>query len=208
MGRYALHCEVEALRRTLPMRGIGIEMGAGTGIFAEHLREDERIIICLDPSPGMLGKAKKRGLPSILGVIEYPPLRDRCLDFAYMVATLEFLIDPVKALEAVKNPLKPAKPLLLLFINRESSWGHLYLKLSTEGDPIFSKAKLYTYSEALGIVEKAGFTIRRAISTLLEPPDKPGREAVFAEVERGGGVILLELEPLGEDTPREVVECV
>ncbi|MCD6479975.1 class I SAM-dependent methyltransferase, partial [Candidatus Bathyarchaeota archaeon] len=166
MGRYALSCELEGLKRMLPQRGIGIDVGAGTGIFAEHL-SDDRIIICLDPSPGMLRRAARRGLPSILGVAEHPPLRPRCLDFIYMVATLEFLPEPIKALEALRISLKPHGSLILLIINTESPWGRLYLKLGEEGDPIFSRIRLYNYEDALKLLKEAGLKLLAAVGTLM-----------------------------------------
>ncbi len=194
MGRYALSCELEGLKRMLPQRGIGVDVGAGTGIFAEHL-SDDRIIICLDPSPGMLRKAIEKRLPSILGVAEHPPLRLKCLDFIYMVATLEFLPEPVKALKALKTSLKTRGSLILLIINRESPWGRLYLKLGGEGDPIFSRIRLYNYEEALHILEEAGLKLISAVGTLTEPPDRPGDKATFTTPDVEAGVLLLEAKP-------------
>jgi len=193
MGRYALSCELEGLKRMLPSRGIGVDVGAGTGIFAEHL-SDDRIIICLDPSPGMLRRAVERRLPSILGVAEHPPLRPRCLDFIYIVATLEFLPEPIKALKALRISLKPHGSLILLIINRESLWGRLYLKLGEEGDPIFSRIHLYTHREALKLLEEAGLKPIREMGTLLEPPDRPGGEAILTAPSSKTGVIIIEAE--------------
>ena len=191
MGRYALSCELMGLREMLPSRGVGVDVGGGTGIFAERLRDDERIIICLDPSPGMLRRAVERGLPSILCVAEHPPLRLRCLDFIYMVATLEFLQDPVKALRVLKAHLRNGGPLILLIINRDSPWGQLYLKLGGEGDPIFSRMHLYNYREILKLLREADLKPISAMGTLLEPPDRPGGEAILTEVDSKAGVILI-----------------
>ena len=143
----------------------------------------------------MLRRAVERRLPSILGVAEHPPLRPRCLDFIYMVATLEFLPEPVKALEALKTSLKPRGSLILLIINRESPWGRLYLKLGEEGDPIFSRIHLYNYEDALKLLKEAGLKLLAAVGTLMETPDRPGDEATFTTPDAEAGVLLLKARP-------------
>ncbi|HDJ21628.1 MAG TPA: class I SAM-dependent methyltransferase [Candidatus Bathyarchaeota archaeon] len=62
VGVYAFRSELVGLEALLPHSGLGIDIGAGTGIFAKYLSTDERSIVCLDPSSGMLKEAKKRGI--------------------------------------------------------------------------------------------------------------------------------------------------
>ena len=187
----AFRSELMGLEALLPHSGLGVDIGAGTGIFADHLSAAERDIVCLDPSPGMLRKAEKRGLPSILATVESLPIKIGSLDFAYMVAVIEFLKDPVEALRSISVILKEDAPLVILLINRESTWGERYLKQAEKGDLIFSHARLYTEGEASSLVEKAGYEPLEIMGTLTVPPDEPTEKHELVSVTEGAGVILI-----------------
>ena len=45
-GRQVFDAELNAVGLHIPKEGIGLELGAGTGIFAEHLTGAGRIIVC------------------------------------------------------------------------------------------------------------------------------------------------------------------
>ncbi len=190
-GVYAFHSELMGLKALLPPSGVGIDIGSGTGIFAEHLTTDERCVICMDPSPGMLDKVKKRGLPAIRATVEALPLRYGRLQFAYMVTVMEFLRNPLRALCSIGEILKEDAPLVTLLINRESPWGEQYSKLAEKGDPIFSHARLFTLNEASCILKKSGFHVEESIGTLTASPDEPKEEYKLVPIKRGVGVILI-----------------
>ncbi|MEJ2166902.1 MAG: hypothetical protein P8X90_15340 [Desulfobacterales bacterium] len=63
----AYHSELLAIRALLPWRGIGLEIGVGTGRFAAPLG----IEIGIDPFMAMLSYPAKRGILAIQG-IAYP----------------------------------------------------------------------------------------------------------------------------------------
>ncbi len=171
-GRQVLETELKALDCLIPGSGLGVEIGAGTGIFAESLSSDARTIVCVDPSVGMLRRASERGLHSVLAPGERPPLRDRCLGFAYLVTVLEFVEEPSAVLEGAKGALRDCSPVVVLTINRESPWGALYERLRNEGDPIFVVAKLYSFEEARAFFEAAGLAVAEAFGTLTSGPDE------------------------------------
>lgn len=60
---------IEAFRPT----GLGLEIGAGTGVLAKRLG----ITVGIDPSLGMLRLAKARGILAIRAVGEHLPFRKR-----------------------------------------------------------------------------------------------------------------------------------
>ena len=172
-GRQVLETELKALDGLIPGTGVGVEIGAGTGIFAESLSSDARTIICIDPSIGMLRRASERGLHVVLAPGERPPLRDRCLGFAYLVTVLEFVEEPSAVLEGAKGALRDSSPVVVLTINRDSPWGALYERLRDEGNPIFSVARLYSFEEARAFIEAVGLVVAEAFGTLISGPDEP-----------------------------------
>jgi len=191
VGVYAFRSELIGMEAFLPHSGVGIDIGAGTGIFAKHLSTDERRVVCLDPSPGMLKEAKERNLPAIIATAEASPIRIGSVDFAYMVTVLEFLPEPSKALHSVGEILREDAPLVILLINRDSSWGEHYSKLAEEGDPIFSSARLYTLGEVSSLLKGAGFEAVESVGTLTASPDEAGGEYELVPIGRGVGVILI-----------------
>jgi ubiquinone/menaquinone biosynthesis C-methylase UbiE len=191
IGMYAFRSELMGLEALLPPSGLGVDIGAGTGIFAAHLSTAERDVVCIDPSPGMLMMAHKRGLPAILATAESLPMKIGSLDFAYAVTVIEFLADPVKALHSISVILKEDAFLVLLFINRKSRWGEQYSKQAEEEDPIFSHSKLYTEEEVSSLLEKAGFEPLKTMGTLTAPPDEPIEEYKLVSVKEDVGVILI-----------------
>ncbi|MEN8160303.1 MAG: class I SAM-dependent methyltransferase [Myxococcota bacterium] len=78
-----------------------LEIGCGTGHFTEWLGERECTSIGLDRSPAMLREARRHGSgsPLVLGDAHRLPLRDRAVDVAALIATLEFLDSPALALQ-------------------------------------------------------------------------------------------------------------
>lgn len=172
-GRQVLETELKALDGLIPGTGVGVEIGAGTGIFAQSLSSDARTIVCIDPSISMLRRASERGLHAVLAPGERPPLRDRCLGFAYLVTVLEFVEEPSVVLEGAKDALRDGSPVVVLTINRESPWGELYERLRDEENPIFAVAKLYGFDEAKTFIEAAGLVMAEAFGTLTSGPDEP-----------------------------------
>jgi|GEM_PF-904412 len=191
IGMHAFCSELMGLEALLPHSGLGVDIGAGTGIFAAHLSTAERDVVCIDPSPGMLRMARKRGLPAILATAESLPMKIGSLDFAYAVTVIEFLEDPVKALRSISVTLKEDATLVILLINSESTWGEQYSKQAEKGDPVFSHARLYTEGEASSLLEKAGFELLEIMGTLTASPDEPIKEYKLVSVKQGVGVILI-----------------
>ena len=169
-GRQVLSAERRIVDGFLPDEGVGLEIGAGTGVFAEALTDSMRSVVCLDLSHKMLARSAGRGLPSILGSADAMPLRSGSLGFAYMVTVIEFLGDPVASLKEASRVTGRDAPIVALFINRESDWGRLYTAMAEKGDPIFSHAHLYTLDEVEEIALKASLKRCGALGTLTASP--------------------------------------
>ncbi len=199
IGSYAFQSELKGLKKLLPLTGIGVDIGAGTGIFAEQLTTDQRKIICIDPSPKMLIKANKRQLETIIAVAEKLPIVPRSIDFAYMVTVLEFLTEPLKAIKSIRDILKENSSLVILFINQESAWGERYSKQAMVGDPIFSHARIYKLEEVCALLKSSNYDPEEFVGTLTAPPDKPGKEVELVPVSPETGAIFLKARKIGID---------
>ncbi|WP_460024889.1 class I SAM-dependent methyltransferase [Infirmifilum sp. SLHALR2] len=197
-GSAVLEAEASLLDLLLP-RGVGADIGAGTGVFAEKLSEN-REIVCLDPSEPMLRLARGRCQHLVVGVGEQPPLRSGSLSFAYMVTVLEFLENPRKVLESVRGLLREGGVLAVLSIERESPWGQLYRRLASENlDPVLAKAKFYSRREAEDFLLEAGYSIStRAWALDYEPLAVPeGKPRLYVDEEcLRCGVYALVAKPL------------
>ena len=194
-GRQIFEAEFKALETLIPGSGVGLEVGAGTGAFAESLKGDDRTIVCLDPSGAMLAKARERNIPAIMGVGERIPFTKASFDFAYMVTTLEFLEDPFATLRQIRETTRKAAPLTILFINADSPWGSLYRQIGAGGDPVFRHARLLSLSEVLEMLAETGYELQESVGTLTTGPREV---AVGAGLKAPGpetGVILVKASP-------------
>ncbi len=190
-GRQVFDAELKAVDMHIPKEGIGLELGAGTGIFAEQLTGVRRTIVCLDPSGEMLKKAAERGMASVLGVGEALPLRVGVLDFTYMVTVLEFLDEPAAVLGEIRETAKEGAELTILFINSESSWGDFYRDIGSKGDPVFRHARLYTMVEVEALMTVSGYSVTERAGTLTTQPMETEVEGAITEPSSENGVIVL-----------------
>jgi len=194
-GRQVFKAELKALESLIPDSGLGLEVGAGTGVFAESLTDEDRTIICLDPSGAMLAKAKERKMPAIMGVGEHIPVTEGAVGFAYMVTTLEFLEYPVVALKQVRETTKKDAPLVIMFINADSAWGSLYRRIGAKGDPVFRYARLRSLSEVHEMLVEAGYVIQGCVGTLTTGPEELEVGGELKEPGPETGVIVVRALP-------------
>jgi ubiquinone/menaquinone biosynthesis C-methylase UbiE len=190
-GRRVFDAERRAVESFLPGDGIGLEIGAGTGIFAESLTDTSRPILCLDVSKEMLTKAKERDVPTILGSAQSLPLRGGSISFAYMITSVEFLADPRRAFEEVNTVLRADSPLVVLFINRSSAWGELYKRMGEKGDPVFSHARLYSEGEMIDMLTSSGLRVSGKVGTLNSGPSDASEGSEITEPNTRTGVIVV-----------------
>jgi ubiquinone/menaquinone biosynthesis C-methylase UbiE len=191
MGAQVLEAELRGLEEFLPDSGLGVEVGAGTGVFAKRLSTHMREIVCVDPSPEMLMRAAEKDLHTVLCVGEDMPFRIGSFDFTYLVAVLEFLSDPMEVLGSIKEAMKTETPLVTLTINRSSPWGSYYTMLAENGDPVFSHACLYDMDEVREFLRRSGFIVVDALSTLSDPPSAKDVGVGLVTADPEAGVVLI-----------------
>jgi ubiquinone/menaquinone biosynthesis C-methylase UbiE len=85
-NHHVFHSELEAIKKVLPVKGEGIEIGIGSGIFAVPLGINKGV----EPSEKMRPKAIARGLEVVNAPAEALHYDNNSIDYALMVTTIFF----------------------------------------------------------------------------------------------------------------------
>ena len=176
-NRWVYEAELRAVKAMLPVGGHGVEIGVGSGRFAEPLG----IKIGVEPSKRMREIAQKRGIQVLDGVAEELPFSNSEFDFALMVTTVCFVDDIDKSLQEAYRILSQDGFLIIGLVDRNSSVGQIYL--SHQSESVFYKdATFFSVDELDELIGQAGFkdltfnqTIFKGLSeTTRDEPVKPG----------------------------------
>jgi len=184
-NRFAYTSELEGIKKMLP-RGIGIEIGVGTGRFAQPLS----IKFGVDPSLTMLKKAEERGVKVIGGVAEKLPIVSGSFDFALITTTICFVNDIERTFQEAKRILRKKGFIILGFIDRESFLGKTYVK-KKENNPFYKFANFYSVEEVIKKLAKTGFSNPEIKQTLFSFPEElKSMDDVKEGYGEGGFVII------------------
>jgi len=149
---FAYQSELQAIKVLLPLYGVGMEIGVGTGRFAALLG----IKLGVEPSEAMRKMASERGIEVIDGVAEDLPFENGRFHFALMVTTICFLDDIQAAFEEACRVLKPGGFLIVGFVDRESPLGQSYLRRAKQ-NLFYREATFYSLKEVVSYMKKSGF---------------------------------------------------
>jgi SAM-dependent methyltransferase len=174
---WVYEAELRAVKAMLPIGGRGVEIGVGTGRFAEPLG----IKIGVEPSKRMRKIAQKRGLKVLDGMAEKLPFDDSQFDFVLMVTTVCFVDDINKALLEAHRVLSHGGMVIIGFVDRNSMVGQIYLDRQNE-NVFYKEATFFSVDELVEIIDQSGFvdltfnqTIFKDLSkTTIDEPVKPG----------------------------------
>jgi SAM-dependent methyltransferase len=164
---WAFRSEVEALGRFWPRGCEGLEVGVGSGRYAQALGIHRGV----EPSAAMRELARRRGIEVVDGVAESLPFEDGRFDAVLMVTTLCFLDDPHRALAECRRVLKPAGLLVTGFVDARSELGIRYEARRGESR-FYGEARFWSVPEVVGALTRAGFTAIRILQTLFRPPEE------------------------------------
>jgi SAM-dependent methyltransferase len=179
--------ELAALERAVP-RGLGLEIGVGTGRFAAPLS----VRFGLDPAFNMLGPASRRGLSVVQGLGEDLPFKRDSLDFVLVTFVLEFVDDSRRFLEEAAGVLRRGGFLVIGMIDRDTAWGRHF----AEKTPLGRHFHPPSLQELVPLLESVGLETEDISQTLFAPPpDLPAVEEPRPGSGDGGFVVIKAHKP-------------
>lgn len=144
--------ELKALRKAIPQQGMGIEIGVGTGRFAEALK----IAAGAEPAHAMAQIAIARGVVVINAKAESLPLHSQSFDYAVMVTTVCFLDDIPKAFAEAHRIIKKNGYFIIGLIDSDSELGKQYAA-KKESNPWYKYAHFHSVKEITELMQASGF---------------------------------------------------
>ena len=152
-GRKLFELEVNLISELLPEFTRGLEVGTGTGRFAQRLG----LRFGVDPSLSLMSLAKERGVICVAGVCEKLPFRDSSFDLVLLAFTLCFLDNPEECFAEIHRVLEPEGKVIIGFIPEGSGLWKEYRDLGRKGHRIYREAVFYRIEKVKEMLEEAGF---------------------------------------------------
>ena len=188
-NRFAYHSELMALRHFVPAQGHGIEIGIGSGRFAQPLG----IELGVEPSKSMRKLARKRGLRVYDAVAERLPFEGEKFDFVLMVTTICFLDDIRTSFKEVRRVLKKGGCFIIGFVDRGSPLGKSYEK-HRDNNIFYREATFYETGEVLSLLQEFGFEDPKEIQTIFGDLSEVKEVQEFTEGYGQGGFVVIRVE--------------
>jgi ubiquinone/menaquinone biosynthesis C-methylase UbiE len=140
------------LKKAIP-DGIGIEIGVGTGRFAEVLK----IPVGVEPAHAMAQMAIARGITVINSKAEKLPFHSLSFDYAVMITTDCFLDNISKAFTEAHCIIKKNGFFIVAMIDKDSELGKQYEAKKTTSI-WYKDAHFHSVHEITDQLQQAGFT--------------------------------------------------
>lgn len=175
--------EVEAIQQIIPSFKNGIEIGVGTGIFAEKFG----INLGVDPSSEMGKVAISKGINVIQGKAEQLPIDDNSHDLVLMITVDCFLQNLLESFNEIHRILHSDGFFLIAFLDRATKLGMEYEKFKNS-NPSYYNANFHSAKEIIEALKESGFSIHKKRQTVFtlknekQPIKKGTGEGVFAIV--------------------------
>jgi len=164
-NKFAYFSELEAIKKVLPKKGKGLEVGVGTGRFASRLG----IEFGIDPSKNALKIAKKRGVKVRVGRGERLPFKEGTFDYVAIIISLCFVKRPKEVLKEAKRVLKDRGRIIIGIVDKESFLGKFYLNKKS----IFYKyANFFSVKEVVMMLKEIGFKGISYYQTIFRLPSE------------------------------------
>ena len=180
----AYQSESLAIEQAIPVNKKGIEIGVGTGRFAQHFDIKHGV----EPSENMARISEQRGIKVLRAVAEDLPIENGSFDFALLVTTVCFLSDIPKAFSEIHRILKPQGEIILAIIDRNSELGKKY-EAGKAKNKFYKDAHFHSTEEITDLLAEADFgkfeywqTIFKENSDQIEQPRKGFGEGSFVVI--------------------------
>lgn len=161
-NKAAYASELEAVKYFIPDEARGIEIGVGSGLFAQPTG----IQYGVEPSATMRAKAEERGITVYEGVAENLPLKDGSYDFALLVTTICFVDDIMQTFREIYRILRPGGRAIIGFVDKDSPVGRIYQRNKGKSK-FYREASFFTTGEVLDYLEQSGFRKADIVQTIF-----------------------------------------
>jgi ubiquinone/menaquinone biosynthesis C-methylase UbiE len=137
----------------LPRGSKILDVGCGSGNYSIKLAELGYEVVGVDLSKEMLMKAKEKADDRNLAIdfremdVYELDFDDESFDAAFSITAFEFIPDIQKAMDEVMRVLKKSGQMIIGMVNRDSSWGKLYMSPEYQAHSVFKYANLKTVEE-------------------------------------------------------------
>lgn len=156
--------ELLALKQVVPGDKKGVEIGVGSGIFAEQLG----IRYGIDPSETMLEYARQRGLEVKNGVAENLPYENESFGFAVLINSICFIDNPEMAVKEAYRVLQSEGEIIIAILDKETPFGR-FLESEKHKSPFYIHARFFSVPEIRELLEKNKFRVTQTVQTLENP---------------------------------------
>ncbi|MEW6040315.1 MAG: class I SAM-dependent methyltransferase [Elusimicrobiota bacterium] len=167
-NKFAYISELEALKQVVPKDGKGLEIGVGTGRFAQPLG----ISVGIDPSENMLQIARERRIKTFVGKGENLPFNDNEFDFVLIVITLCFVDNPDLVIKESRSVLRDNGRLIIGIIDKDSHLGKFYQEKKEQGHRFYKEANFFSVKDVIELLTKYNFKEIVTFQTVFQPLDK------------------------------------
>lgn len=169
-GRYQLFEEIDGVLRQLSAGARVLDLGCGTGHFADYIRRRGHEVVGLDPSVKMLALARQNfpDIEFIEGYSNNLPFEAHHFDCVISIEVLRYLNDSevLRSYQEIKRTLRPGGILLVTHVNT----------LATEGYFVYYQLKRL-------LAGGLGKTIHNAYFTSASKEERLLRETGFSSIE-------------------------
>lgn len=154
--------ELNTVKQFIPTKGIGIEIGVGSGRFAKEIGIKEGV----DPSGPMAEIAKSRGIDVRIDVAESLPYENERFDFAIMVAVDPFVQDIHRVYNEIFRILKSGGKLIVGTLHKDGVVAKKYMAMTDS--EVYKKARFHTIAETKQQLTQSGFSGLETYQSLFE----------------------------------------
>ncbi len=150
---------------------IALDLGIGTGLFTQILKEKGYKVVGIDISEEMLKIARKRGFEVIKGDLNNPlPFEEESFDFIFSMTAIEFLKKPEKLIKEANRVLRKDGKFLLITLNSLSLWAFVRrIKGIFIKDYVFNEGRFYSPNSLKMLFNKKWLILKVGTCTFIPP---------------------------------------
>ncbi|OIO74778.1 MAG: SAM-dependent methyltransferase [Elusimicrobia bacterium CG1_02_37_114] len=186
-NKFAYLSELEALKQVVPEEGKGLEIGVGSGRFAEPLG----VSVGIDPSKKMLELAKSRGIKTFTGKGKCLPFFGQEFDYVLIVITLCFVDKPEQVIEEAKRVLKDNGKLIIGIIDKDSHLGKYYREKKMQGHRFYKEANFFSAQEVIELLTRHRFKNIVTAQTIFKPVEEIKEPEISKSGFGEGGFVVI-----------------